>query len=496
MKETNKDSLKETIIEDTLKYSSSQYGSQFINIISSVLMTRFLGPYYVGIWAMLKIVLDYCGYLILGVNKAAVYKIPFYLGKGDKKKAVEVQDLAFSFILVASLVASIGLISIGFIFINKWPIEWIVGFFALSVFMILNRIYLFYILLLRAKGNFSVISKGIIFDAIMNLILVVTLVRNFSLFCLFIVICILEVLNTLFLYFLSKYTIRFKFQLKGILELVKYGIPLLLLSVLSMLLRTVDRIMIANMLGLTFVGYYSIAIMGRNYATGISGHLGVVSIPKILGEYGRRENMDDIKKFVIVPTKTIAYLMAPFLALIFFAAPLVVKKFLPQFIPGILSLQILLVSVFFNSCFSQTTQFIIAINKKGKLVIFSVLGILLNIILNYIFIKTGYGIYGVAWGTSLTSFFIFLTIQYYAMAQFEEFKKIVSFFIILLIPFVYILCSVLLIESLICMQNLYVETLFKIMILSIIAIPLFIYIDKDTGVLKSIFRIIRLKLKF
>jgi len=58
------------------------------------------------------------------------------------------------------------------------------------------------------------------------------------------------------------------------------------------------------------------------------------------------------------------------------------------------------------------------------------------------------------------------------------------------------LCSVLLIESLIYMQNLYVETLFKIMILSVIALPLFIYIDKDTGVLKSIFKIIRLKLKF
>lgn len=496
MKEIGRDSLKETIIEDTLKYSSSQYGSQFVNIVTSVLLSRFLGPYYIGIWSMLRIVLDYCSYLILGVNKAAIYKIPFYIGKGDKKKAVEVQDLAFSFILVASLVVSIGLISTGFIFMNRWPIEWVAGFFAISAFMILNRIYLFYILLLRAKGNFSVLSKGIIFDAIMNLILVVTLVRSFRLYGLFVVVCILAILNTLFLKYLSKYTLRFKFQLEGILELIKYGIPLLLLSVLNMILKTIDRVMIAKMLGITFVGYYSISIMGRNYATGISSHLGVVSIPKILGEYGRRENIDDIKKFVIVPTKTIAYLIAPFLALIFFIAPFFVKKALPQYIPGILSLQILLISVFFNACISQTTQFLIAINKKQKLVIFSILAILLNIILNYIFIKIGYGIYGVAWGTSLTSFFIFLAIQYYAMAQFEKFKKIVSFFIILLIPFVYILCSVFLIESLIYMQNLYVETLFKIMILSIIALPLFLYIDKDTGVLKSIFRIIRLKLKF
>ncbi len=81
MKEANKDSL---------KYSSSQYGFQFINIISPVLMTRFFGPYYMGIWSMLKIVLSYSGYSILGVNKAAVYKVPFYNDKGDKKIAEDV----------------------------------------------------------------------------------------------------------------------------------------------------------------------------------------------------------------------------------------------------------------------------------------------------------------------------------------------------------------------------------------------------------------------
>ncbi len=432
---------------------------------------------------------------MLGVNKAAVYKIPFFLGKGDAKKAEETKDLAFSFILLASLLTSIGLITFGLVFIRTLPIEWVAGFFAISVFMIINRIYLFYVLLLRANGNFSVLSKGVLFDAVMNLVLVVTIVKNFSLYGVFIVVCILAVLNTFFLYFLSRYTLRFRFQLKGILELIKYGVPLLLFGVLNIILKTVDRIMIAKMMGLTHVGYYSIGIMGKNYAAGISSHLSVVSIPKILGEYGKRENIDDIKKFVIVPTKTIAYLMAPCLALIYFAAPVLVKLLLPQYVPGILSLQILLISVFFSSCVSQTMQFLIAINKRDKLVIFSVFAIILNVLLNYVFIKKGYGIHGVAWGTSLTSFFVFLIIQYYAMAQFAEHRKIISFFIIVLIPFAYILCFVLLAESVIRMENMYLETMLKIIILSIITLPLFIYIDKDTGILKSIFKVIRSKIK-
>jgi len=90
MKNKNQASSRDIIIADTLEYSSSQYGSQCINIITSVLMANYLGPYYLGIWSMLKIILNYCSYSMLGVNKAAVYKVPFYVDKGDKKIAEDV----------------------------------------------------------------------------------------------------------------------------------------------------------------------------------------------------------------------------------------------------------------------------------------------------------------------------------------------------------------------------------------------------------------------
>ena len=115
----------------------------------------------------------------------------------------------------------------------------------------------------------------------------------------YIAVCLLVVLNTFFLYFLSKYEVRFSFRLKGIGELVNYGFPLLLLSFFSVILLTIDRIMIAKMLGLTFVGYYSIGVMGRTYGLSASSHLSAVTIPRLLGEYGKRESIEDVKKFVI-----------------------------------------------------------------------------------------------------------------------------------------------------------------------------------------------------
>jgi len=495
MTQIDNGSLKHNMVKDTLQYSSAYYLAQGLHFATGVLMRRYLGPYAIGIWSMLKVALTYCGYALLGVNKAAIYKIPYYLGKKDEAEANRIQDQAFSFIMLASVVASIGLLITGIVFMNRWSIEITIGFFAISVYVLLNRVYMYYILLLRARANFKVISKGIIFDAILNLIFVVTLVKTYRLYGLYIAVCILVILNTLFLHFLSRYRIRFSLQLRGVEKLVRYGLPLLLLSFLSVILLTIDRIMIARMLGLTFVGYYSIGVMGRTYAISASSQIAAVSIPRMLGRYGENDRIGDIKKFAIVPTKVIAYLIAPVLALMFFLGPLLVKTLLPQYIPGILALQILLISIFFISCFAQPRQFMIAINKKRQLVIFSAVAILMNTILNYVLIKRGYGIYGVAWGTSVASVFLFIMIQYYAMAQFERPSKILVFLISVFLPFVYIMAIVLLLEAVIHMQNLYMETLIKMFVVAIAAVPLFVYINRETGVVDVIFKIVRERIR-
>ena len=102
----NNKSRKESIIKDTASYSLFHYLTQGIGFVTAFLVRKFLGPYYMGIWSLLKVVLSYFSYMGLGVNTAAVYKIPFYRGKEDRESEESTKNTAFGFLFIVSLVSS------------------------------------------------------------------------------------------------------------------------------------------------------------------------------------------------------------------------------------------------------------------------------------------------------------------------------------------------------------------------------------------------------
>ncbi|MEI8349181.1 MAG: oligosaccharide flippase family protein [Candidatus Omnitrophota bacterium] len=487
----NSQDRKAVIIKDTSKYSLAQYAAQAIGFLTAFFMRKFLGPYQMGIWSLLKVAQGYLGYLQLGVESAAVYRIPFYKGKSDVAAETETKDTAFSFMFLMSVFSSIALAIAALLVRKHYPLEVIVGLLSLALYVILQRLYSFYIITLRAYRNFSVLTKSLLFDAIVNLILVVLLVKFFKIYGLYITISILAVLNTLFVGRLSGYKLNFKFVFKRFKELTVYGFPLLIGGFLGEILSTIDSIMIAKMMGVVFVGYYSVALMTKNCIYGLSNNLGIVTIPHMQEVYGKSGDMEEIKKFVTHSVKVISYLLSPILGITYFIAPFFVTIFLPKYIPGIAALQILLLNTFFLSCSAQSGQFLVTIGKQSRLIIISVAAIILNIFFNFYFIKIGLGISGVALGTSFSSFFVFTAMLIYAMKHFANFRDIFKFIVnILLAPF-YMISIIYFCDSLKITGLSSISLLtFQLIVMAFASLPLVIYINKETGVLHLIFEAI------
>ncbi len=487
--------VKETIIKDTTKYSFAQYSAQAIGFVISTSMRAFLGPYYMGIWSILQVILSYLNYLPLGVTDAATYKIPFYRGDSDKLSEEEIKNTAFSFIFLVYLLSSIGLIIAALLLRKRYPPEVIVGLLALAVYIILQRLYAFYLVVLRAYKNITVLAKSIIFDAVVNLLLVFLLVRQFKIYGLYVAISILAALNTLFVHISTKYNINFNFNFKRLKELVMFGLPLSLNGFLGEILKSLDRIMIASMMNLTFVGYYSVAVMGRNYISGLSTGLGVVAIPHLQEVYSKNKDIGDIKKFVIAPTLVLSYLLPPILGIIYLISPLFVKIILPQYTQGVVALQIMLLSTFFLSCSPQSGQFLITIGKQARLIPISLAAIIINAGLNYIFIKNGFGINGVSIATSVSSFFIFMITLIYVMKHFAGIKGISTFIFKIMWPLLYIIVVVIGCDYFISGMSLYLETGIKMAISCIASLPLFYIINKETGIFNVFIKTMKAKLK-
>ncbi len=491
MAKTPEPSLKEGIIRNTAKYNIAQYGSQIIGFFTAMAMRGFLGPYLMGIWSLLKVAVDYASLMNLGVDAAVAYKIPFYKGKNDKQAESDVRDSAFGFLFLVSIVSSVVVLIASFILRHRYPQEVIIGLIFVSIYIILQKLYSYYIEVLRANSNFSVISVSVVFDAIINLALIFLLVRNFKLYGLYAAAMLMTVLNTFFVHILARYRIQFVFHLKRIASLIRFGFPLLILGFLGTILRSIDTIMIAKMLSVTFVGYYSIATMARNYLVGATNNFGIVTMPRMLEAYGKTGQVKDIQKFVTISAEAISYLLPILLGFIYLTMPLLVTKVLPRFIPGILAAQILLLDIFFRSCCPQARSFLVALNKQAKILPITIIAILINIILNNIFIKMGFGIYGVAAGTSIATLFNFLCILIYAMSHFAEIKEILLFILRILFPLVYIAMVVLSCSYFIRAGNVYLNLTISIAALAIFSIPLLFYINRKTHILRLIFNSIK-----
>ncbi len=481
---------KKRIIKDSFNLTSARYASQFIGFFTSIAMKRFLGPFYTGIWSLLNIISDNASYLLLGIGEGVCYKIPFLLGEKKEQEAEEVKDVAFNFVFAVSCLTSLAVLVAAVILRHRYPVEVIVGLCAVSLYMLVDRICGYYMTLLRARKNFSVLSLSIIFDAVVNLCLVILLVKNFRIYGLYAALIILTVLNVIFVHLFVRYRLCFNFKFKGAGGLIKIGFPLSFLGFLQGVAPILDTIMITKMIGVTFVGYYSVSVMTKNYISQLSS-FGTVLYPWLLETFGRNQSIEDIKKYAIIPPKVNAYLLPLLLGWIFFIVPVLIKAVLPKFIPGILAIQILLIDMFFRSCYPQAMHFLIALKKQTKMMTIMILSIILTALLNYALIKAGYGIYGVACAASAVSFIMFFLMQTYAMRHFAGGREIALFFLEVIAPFLYTTLFVLLIENFIRLPNMYVNAAVKCFTLFIFSIPLLIYIDSRTQVVRLVLDMVK-----
>ncbi|MFH0732461.1 MAG: oligosaccharide flippase family protein [Candidatus Omnitrophota bacterium] len=435
------DSAKRQVFRDVTSITIATYISNAVEVLIAIVTRRFLGPYLTGIWSLFKVALEYCGYTLLGVSRAAMYKIPFLVGKKDPKAVDEIKNTTFTFMFLTSLAISLPVLVSVFLLRNSVPREFIIGLVALSVYVIFQRVEMFYMLLLKVFKNFSLLSRSMFVVVAANIFLVFTAVRMFKLNGLYAATITLSLVNIIYIYSNTKYKARFLFSLNRTKELVKLGLPLMGIGIVDTILWSTDRIMIAKMIGVTFAGYYSLGIMARTSMDEISAIASVVK-PRMLEAYGSRENVQDAKKYIVVPTEVNSCILPVALGMAYFAIPVFVRFVLPKFTPGIIAMQIILLDVFFRALCPQTRAFLVAVNKTRWIIKVVLITIALNIILNYILIRKGHGIEGVAVATAISSFFLFIASLAHTLIHFETPKNAVLFILRMMIPAAYIAACV------------------------------------------------------
>ncbi len=380
---------------------------------SSILGLLNLGLSIVSFIAMIS---------LLGLSGGVLRYVSYYLGKNDKKRIKGVMQGSLKISLITGIITSI------LVFIFSYNIA--VDIFKKPELVNVIRVFAFIIPLLIATEIFSSIMlsfKKIQYNVIIRdltervfrfLIVIIFIYLGFSLNWIALGYVLGSLLTCiLFLNLLRKKEfVLFDKKVKPDLdfkELIIYSLPLILVSLLSLLQKWADIFILGFYRSTNEIGVYSIAFSTASLLAIIPTALMSLFTPITTSLYAKNK-IKDIKKINTFITKWIFTFNLPFLLiLIFFSKNLLRVVFGNEYLSGYLALTILGCSYLLLSLTHVYSSNLLIIKKTKLLSVLVLISTLSNIILNILLVPK-YGINGAAISTLIATVLFLILVMIYA----------------------------------------------------------------------------------
>ena len=367
-----------------------------------ILLTRYLGPENFGILAYSQsFVAIFAAFATLGLDIILVREI--VKNKKNKNKLI---GTAFYLKVIASIVSLLTILIINFFIGNDDNSMFITNIIAFSlIFQSFNVIDTYF--------QTYVISKYVVFANTTSFLIsssikffLIYYEYDLSYFAYALVFdSFVIALGYLYIYMNQKQSI---FIWRFDADIAKYFLnnawPLVLVTLSAFIYTRIDQVMIKHMIGNEAVGNYAAAIRVSELFLFIPGLIAQSIFPKIIDSKGN--SMNEYYRLLEVLYKIVVWVAIPISLIIFyFSDNIVGLLYGSQYTQAGAILMVLSFSIFFNSVGAVSEKILYAEHYERKYLHRTILGMLLNIILNLILINI-YGALGASIATLLTLVFI------------------------------------------------------------------------------------------
>jgi O-antigen/teichoic acid export membrane protein len=266
---------------------------------------------------------------------------------------------------------------------------------------------------------------------------------------------------------------------------LKLGIPLVIVTFMIEFLKSMDKLIIAKQLGFYNMGLYSMAMMANSYVFSLPMMFSHVWYPNLQEEFGRKQNAEGIKHYLLKPTLTLAILCPFFCGLAFFIIPYITYLFLPKFIPGLWPMKIYLVGTFFLLLAQFSGNFLVTLDKYFINIPVLAIAMVVNFVCNITLIRMGRGLEGVAIGTAMSFAVYGFTTYMIAMKEFASWNEVFSNLLKLSVCLILFFGGIFLIDHYLQNQNPLKDSFVKTIVFLVFSAPFFLVLEKKTGLFKS-----------
>lgn len=321
-------------------YVSSSLAVTFANLVTGLIVVRYVSPAEMGLWSSAKLWVTYSFFALAGVLNGLGRELPFSLGKEDHEGASKLASTAAFCVDLASTLALLVGCVVAATFWEAGP-DKLLAVIGVSAVIVMNFQRNYYLSTFRSSRAFSRLAINQYLEAGIqsaSVMLVVWfgyegLVGRVILVT-FVVLMVLRHWRPM--------RIPSRFDYASFRCLLKTGFPIFALDYVRSICSTVDRLVLLALGGVTAVGLYTLAIVAVEVMGALPQSFSQYLSPRMTFDYGKTGNPLVLWNRVIRGSLLAAAACAgAALAGSWFLRP-AVEWFAPQYIDGIVAAKVML----------------------------------------------------------------------------------------------------------------------------------------------------------
>ena len=365
-----------------------------LGVLGSIIQARFVSPEDLGYFRGFSIVTGYAFFLHLGLWDALQRLYPYYIGKGQRDRAIGVAEICqFWNIMISILISGVFFaLALGSLVNGNWRA--MVGWLTQVVAVLVSIYGGFLGATYRSGQDFNTVTKSSLIFSFASLFTLpffwfwpyigLALRNSFGGF-----------VSLLYLHAKRPLHLKWRFNWKEWLNLIKIGYPLFIAYYgANTGFITLQATIVLNFLGTQALGFLSVSVMLLEGINKIPQALVAVYIPRIIEKYGQTDSITDCLKMIKVPVLW-GLLGTLFMVVVGSAVlPFVVPLLMPKYIGAIpvLSLMFLMLPMI---VLEMPNTILVAMGKTVQLNTTVYVGLGIYLLLTLILISSGFGLSGV-----------------------------------------------------------------------------------------------------
>ena len=388
------------VLRHTTGYLAAISLSGALGAVRGFLNARWLGPELYGFWSSLAFFMSFGAHLHFGVREAVTKEIPMCRGQGRNDEARIRTQVAFTFFAAMLLAASAAF----WLFAWQLPAQTSalqrIGWWVAGVVLPLEILSVFEQTVTRAEERFQHLRAALVLPTGISLLLTCWLVFSYGLAGFYVVAVLTPALALWCLRRHAEYSWHPRWSWVRLRSMLAVGWPVLAMTLVFESLRWIDRGLILGCIGLQSFGYYGLGLMLMRLCFIVPDVVASVMEPRLHFDYAAHRQAAGVREHVWFPLAALAWVMPFGLALLDLALPAVIQRWLPDYLPGLAAIRILVWSSVFMGLAYSTKSCLVALGEQRRALPIYGLAIAVNLAVSLGLLRRGWGLVGIAVGAA------------------------------------------------------------------------------------------------